>query len=125
MNIWKLEKPATSYFRNVTKFRLMATYPCQPRTLYKKDSLLLMFLLFFYSTISIETRLITHFRVDIRYNYTSRKSNVICFKPRFWLFHLLKYYKILYKYSFCIGFSDILNKLETIVYSLCLKKQTI
>ena len=28
------------------------------------------------------------------------------------------------KYSFCIGYSDILNKLETIVYSLCFKKQT-
>ena len=40
-------------------------------------------------------------------------------------FQLLKYYKILQKYSFSIGCSDILNKLETIVYSLCFKKQTL
>ena len=32
--------------------------------------------------------------------------------------------KILQKYSFSIGYSDILNKLEAIVYSLCFKKQT-
>ena len=57
--------------------------------------------------------------------YTSRKSNIICFKPRFSLFHLLKYYKILSEYSFYIGYSDILNKLATIAYSLCFKKQTL
>ena len=58
-------------------------------------------------------------------NCTSRKSNVMCFKPRFLLFRLLKYYKILLKYSFCIDYSDILNKHEIIVYSLCFKKQTL
>ena len=58
-------------------------------------------------------------------NYTSRKSNVKCFKPQFLLFRSLKYYKILQKYSFFIGHSDVLNKLETIVYSLCFMKQTL
>ena len=28
-------------------------------------------------------------------------------------------------FSFCIGYSNILDKLETIVYSLCFKKQTL
>ena len=50
----------------------------------------------------------------------------ICFKPRPLLFHLIE---ILQKFgevfSFSIGYSDILNKLETIVYSLCFKKQTL
>ena len=49
----------------------------------------------------------------------------MCFKPRFPFFRLLKYYEDLWKYSFSIGHSDILNKLETIVYSLCFKKQTL
>ena len=30
---------------------------------------------------------------------------------------------ILRKHLYCIGYSDILNKLVTIVYSLCFKKQ--
>ena len=34
-------------------------------------------------------------------------------------------HKILQKYSFSIDYSDILNKLKTIVYSLCFKKQTL
>ena len=45
----------------------------------------------------------------------------MCFKPRFPLFHLLQDYEILWKYSFFIGYSDILNKLETIVYYLLLR----
>ena len=85
--------------------------------------LLQSFMTSIYSITSIETRLVTHF--SGYKNYTSRKSNAICFKPRFSLFRLLKYYKILWKYSFCIGYSDILNKPETVVYSLCFKKQTL
>ena len=70
---------------------------------------------------------------DLRNNNSFRRrrvnsvwhGTVICFKPRFSLFRLLKYYKILQKYSFYKGYSDILNKLETIVYSLCFNKQTL
>ena len=32
---------------------------------------------------------------------------------------------MLQKYSFCTGYSDILNKLATVIYSLCFKKQTL
>ena len=37
----------------------------------------------------------------------------------------MKIHKILQKYSFCVGYSDTLNRPETIVYSLCFKKQTL
>ena len=51
--------------------------------------------------------------------------NVIYFKPRFSLFRLSKYYQILQKNSFCIGYCDILNKLATIVYCLFFMKETL
>ena len=44
-------------------------------------------------------------------------------KPQFSLFDSLKYYQILWKHSFWIGFSDILSKLTTAIYPLCFKKQ--
>ena len=49
----------------------------------------------------------------------------MCFKPRILLFRLLKYYKILWKHSFYTGYSNIINELEKIIYSLCFKKQTL
>ena len=76
-----------------------------------------------YSIISIETKLVTHF--SGYKTITLHEEAMLCFKPRFSLFRLLKYYKILQKYSFCIVYSDILNELETIVYSLYFKKQTL
>ena len=31
----------------------------------------------------------------------------------------------LWNHAFCIGYSDILNQLATVIYSLCFKKQTL
>ena len=70
-----------------------------------------------YSITSIETRLVTHFsgykRVTLH-----EKAMLYVLNHNFHFFCLLKYCKILWKYSFCIGYSDILNKLETIGPSL-------
>ena len=57
-----------------------------------------------YFIVPIETRLVTHFS-GCKTITLHKKSNFICFEPRFSLFRLLKYYKILQKYSFCIGYS--------------------
>ena len=81
-----------------------------------------------YSIISIETRLVIHFsgyKTITLHEKVTKSRNAICFKLRFSLFRVFKYYQTLQKYSFCIGYSDILNKLETIVYSPCFKKQTL
>ena len=77
-----------------------------------------------YSIISIETSLVTHFS---RYEIITLhwKGMLYVSNHDFSLFCLLKYYQILQKYLFSIGYSDMLNKLATIVYSLCFKKQTL
>ena len=66
-----------------------------------------------YSIISIETRLVTHF--------SGYKTITLHEKAMLYVLN----HKILQKYSFSIDYSDILNKLKTIVYSLCFKKQTL
>ena len=70
-----------------------------------------------YAIISIETRLVTHF--------SGYKTITLHEKGMLYVLRLLKYYKVLWKYSFCIGYSDILNKLETITFSLCFIKKTL
>ena len=45
-------------------------------------------------------------------------------KPQFSLFGSLKYYQILWKHSFWIGYSDVLSKLAAVIFPLCFKKQT-
>ena len=65
------------------------------------------------SIISIETRLVTHF--------SGYKTITLHEKAMLYVLN----HKILQKYSFSIDYSDILNKLKTIVYSLCFKKQTL
>ena len=60
-----------------------------------------------YSIISIETRLVTHFS---GYKKITLREKAVLY---------------VLNHSFCIGYSDILNKLETIAYSLCFKKQTL
>ena len=59
--------------------------------------------------------------MDIRQLHFT-KSNVICFKPRFSVIEILQNFVEVF---ICIGYSDILNKLETIGYSLCFKKKTL
>ena len=66
-----------------------------------------------YSIISIETRFVTHF--------SGYKTITLHEKAMLYVLN----HKILQKYSFSIDYSDILNKLKTIVYSLCFKKQTL
>ena len=66
-----------------------------------------------YSIISIETRLVIHF--------SGYKTITLHEKAMLYVLN----HKILQKYSFSIDYSDILNKLKTIVYSLCFKKQTL
>ena len=66
-----------------------------------------------YSITSIETRLVTHFN--------GYKTITLHEKAMLYVLN----HKILQKYSFSIDYSDILNKLKTIVYSLCFKKQTL
>ena len=46
-------------------------------------------------------------------------------KQRFLLLLLSKYYQILQKHPFWIGYSDILSKLPAVIYPLCFKKQTL
>ena len=50
---------------------------------------------------------------------------MLCFKTGFSLFVLSKYYQILWKHLFWIGYSDVLSKLVTAFYPLCFKKQTL
>ena len=66
-----------------------------------------------YSIISVKTKLATHF--------SGYKTITLHEKAMLYVLN----HKILQKYSFSIDYSDILNKLKTIVYSLCFKKQTL
>ena len=52
-------------------------------------------------------------------------NGMLCFKRRFSLFDSLKYYQILKKHWFLIGYSDTLHKLATFIYPLCFWKQTL
>ena len=47
------------------------------------------------------------------------------FKPQFLLFQSSKYYQTLWKHSFYNDYYDILNKLATVFYPFCFKKQTL
>ena len=105
-----------------------------------------------YSSISIETGLVTHFSgyKTIMLHYTAQKmkfsikdffSKCDQIRSFLWIWsHLLKksfmentifcvvlkgMLYILNHDSFCIGYSDVLNKLAAIVYSLCFKKQAL
>ena len=77
-----------------------------------------------YFIISTETRHVTHFG-GYKTIALHEKAILYVLSHDFLFFRLLKYYKILRKYSFCTGYSDILNKPEAIVYFLCFKKQTL
>ena len=52
-------------------------------------------------------------------------QGMLFFKPWFLLFRLSKYYYILWKHSFYIGYCDILNKFETVAYFPCFKERTL
>ena len=64
-----------------------------------------------YSIISIETRLVTHF--------SGYKTITLHEKA---MLYVLNHD---FHFSFCIGYSDMLNEVKTIVYSLCFKKKTL
>ena len=78
-----------------------------------------------HSIISIETRLVTHFS-GYKTNTLHEKA-MLYIKTAIFTFLLIEMLQNFVEVfiSFCIGYPDILNILETIVYSLCFKKQTL
>ena len=103
----------------------------RPRTLYKKDWdwLLLLFPLLSFMTsicsiVSIETRLVTHFS-GYKTITLHEKAVLYVLNDDFRIFTYWNITKFCRSIHFALVTLIILNKHETIVYSLCFKKQTL